>query len=757
MKQVLAKGKSDDYMSLYDHTNHVVTAIETLADQYGMDRNVARNGAILHDLGKAHPAFQAMIIQHPKEARAGWLQKLPASEAITGYLTIRDGDQHPLYRHELGSLGFLSLFTQNEWPQLIEMVVGHHKSVHNDKSGRGIMDLARDESPEDVMELHLKHWHEWSEAASQIAVQFGVAYREISYKEACENFLVAFEYVIKAEKGWSAYRGLLMSADHFGSGSKYETGEKISRLFVQPDLQVFEERSKSAKAHLYPLSAVSVDDSRQHTLVTAPTGAGKTDFLIRRCKNRIFYTLPFQASINAMYLRFKQDIPGDIRRLHSASKVNLEVKENLAKESSGRIEEPVEDQDLQKHPGATVKVMTPHQLASLVFLTPGHEAVALDIQGQDVVLDEVHTYSEESAIMILKIVQTLVLHGCRVHIGTATLPTLLANKLISLLGGENAVYRVALPPEKLDEFDRHIVHKTFDGRPIGSEEVLQILQQAVEAGEKVLLVANQVKRAQKLYQLLCEKYPKVPKVLIHSRYRRMDRAGLEKEIETLQKEGREGPAIAVATQVVEVSLDISYDRMITEAAPLDALIQRFGRVNRRRNETTIGNYKSVHIIAPSEKANEVLPYKLDLVKASYDALQDGTVMREREVQQLMDLVFHSMDIGTVPNEYMINDDGSYRLEKLRHQPRSTVVSALKIDGNTCILYSDLEKYRRAPFNEKPRYEIPVSGNFQSYEKLAIEESGSYPLLLPDDRYQFNSTSQLGLVGKDAVPTSSQLI
>ena len=73
---------------------------------------------------------------------------------------------------------------------------------------------------------------------------------------------------------------------------------------------------------LYPLSFVDTSDERRNTIVTAPTGAGKTDFLLRRCKGRVFYTLPFQASINAMYDRIKNDLKNTdahVYLLHAAA------------------------------------------------------------------------------------------------------------------------------------------------------------------------------------------------------------------------------------------------------------------------------------------------------------------------------------------------------------------------------------------------------------------------------------------------------
>jgi CRISPR-associated endonuclease/helicase Cas3 len=749
MKQVLAKGASDNYMSLKDHTEHVVIAIEGFARIYGFNPELARQGAILHDLGKAHPAFQAMLIEQPKATRKEWLSQLPASDGIEAYLLDRDLDERPIYRHELGSLGFLSLFPEENWPLLIEMVVGHHKSVKNDKTSRGILDLAQDQNMEvAVLEPHLRYWEGWSDAALSVVSAFDYPVRKIDYNEAKANFHFAFDYVKNIEFGWSPYRGLLMSADHFASGFKYTVSEELEKLFHSPDLSSFEERIQSPKAHLYPLSDIAVDDARSHTLVTAPTGAGKTDFLVRRCKHRIFYTLPFQASINAMFKRFKDDIPaGDIRRLHAASGVSLEYQ---ADDTEERI-------DLQRLPGASVKVMTPHQLASLVFCTPGHEAMALDVRGQDVILDEVHTYSEQSGLMILKIVQALLLHDCRVHIGTATLPQRLKAKLLDLLGGHDQVYEVALPVEMLDSFDRHIIEKKLNGVPLDEDNMYEVVAKSVAAQEKLIIVANRVRRAQEWYIQMKALYPDIPIVLIHSRFRRIDRATLEKKVMDLQKAGRPGAAIAIATQVVEVSLDISYDRMITEAAPLDALIQRFGRVNRRRNDQTIGKYKSIHLLAPKTDRKEVLPYNLDTVQLSYEVLPEGTLLRERDVQQLMDQVFDELPDQPIPIEYVINEQGEYLLEKLRHQPKSNIVQVLAIDGDSCILASQQQEYRNASRRDQPKFEIPVPGSFKRYNQFEIEESGSYPIVIPDELYQFREDFQLGLVNTNDIPIDQQML
>ncbi|MEZ4901759.1 MAG: hypothetical protein R2822_08395 [Spirosomataceae bacterium] len=81
--------------------------------------------------------------------------------------------------------------------------------------------------------------------------------------------------------------------------------------------------------------------------------------------------------------------------------------------------------------------------------------------------------------------------------------------------------------------------------------------------------------------------------------------------------------------------------MITQAAPLDGLIQRFGRVNRKRNKDTIGKYKPVHVIKP---AGNVLPYKPDILKASYEQLPTILKYWKREpYKKKIDAVFPTLD------------------------------------------------------------------------------------------------------------------
>jgi CRISPR-associated endonuclease/helicase Cas3 len=674
-----------------------------------------------------------MLLEDEPSARQDvLLQKLPAPDYIRRELQLRSFGQNAPHRHELSSLLFLPLFDPERWPALIDMVVAHHKSVKGDVRGLGLLDLtgaASNYTPDEVLERHAQAWALWSPAAIDVAASLGIAPRRISEETAQAAFRFALQHTRDKSDGWSRWRGLLMGADHLASAYMHETEETVQRLFQVPDLSFYKRRAQTSDRYLYPLAALDAASFCLHTLVTAPTGAGKTDFLLRRCQGRVFYTLPFQASINAMYRRIKGDLPEvDVRRLHAASRLELD-------------QERDEDVELQSHPGASIKVLTPHQLASLVFGTPGHEKTALDLEGQDVILDEVHTYDALARAMIVQMVRVLVRLGCRVHIGTATIPSALADTLVEVLGGIEAVHRIQLPPETLVTFNRHRVFKLSDEAAAHA-----VLLEAVASQERILWVANRVAAAQARYRWLRTEHPHIPALLIHSRFRREDRASLEKQITTFEQ--REGPCVVVATQVIEVSLDISFDRMVTDAAPLDALVQRFGRVNRRRHHAMSRELRPVHVVAPPDEDGAIRPYEAPVVRTSFEVLPDGEVLAETEVQRLIDHVYPSVPVPDVATHFIMQTDGRYRIRELEHRARSVLAEVLDIDGETGVLQSDEERYLRAHWKDRPALEIPLP---QHAARFAVAwgrlERGSYPLLVPDEHYHPEGLP-LGLVLPD---------
>ena len=515
---ILAKSVENGATTLESHLESVADFAVVAARYAGMDTEVALQGALLHDIGKASVVFQKRLRSKPSPL------ELP-------------------FRHEIASLFFLKLVSPDLQPFMIDMIVAHHKSIYKDVSGTGIIDL-ENEYEEDILQFHL----------SDFSLFPGVTHETvITEEDAREAYYFALDHCRKRQKGWSQWKGLLMGADHIASAVG-DFKEKVPALFADPDVSFY-----NRKGELYPLSLIDSDGTKKHTFVKAPTGAGKTDFLIKRCRGRIFYTLPFQASINAMYERILHDLGDhveDIRLLHSISQLLIG-------------EERITEKVIQDKFGASIKVLTPHQLASIAFGIRGYESVLFDLQGCDIILDEIHTYSDIMQAIVLKMIEVLNHVGCRIHVGTATIPSALEKEILEILGKEQVQY-VQLSDEVLTLFNRHEIYKAE-----AFTDLLPVLQQAVEQEKKILIVCNRVANAQVIFEQIEELYPKTKKMLIHSRFKRGDRNRLEKE---LKNEYNVSPyaCIVVATQVVEVSLDISFDLMITETAPIDALIQRFG-------------------------------------------------------------------------------------------------------------------------------------------------------------------------------------
>lgn len=710
LDNILAKGEENGRITLISHLTEVALLAEKVASSLGLDVTIARRGAIMHDIGKSSTVFQK---------------------------TIRKGFQRPpgfLFRHELASLFFISLLEEDEKYPIIDMVVAHHKSIYQDAGSKGILDL--EEIDPKVFDKHIEGFDEWSKDALIILEHFGFKTKPISIEEAKNNFLYVIDYCDSKSYGYSVWKGILIAADHLASALNGDIGTLAEKLYIVPDLSYYDSR----KSELYPLSLVPFDDKRKHTIVTAPTGAGKTDFLMRRCKGRVFYTLPFQASINAMYERIKSDLKNtnaEVRLLHAASSLKLGNKE-------------IEEKILQRHIGASVKVLTPHQMASLVFGTKGFEAMITDLKGCDVILDEIHTYAETTQAIVLKIVEILYSLDCRIHIGTATMPAELYNRLIEIMGGSDAVYEVKLHEIILDTFDRHIIHKVNS-----LEDVEIIIAQAIANKQKILFVCNQVKRAQALYQQLAEDYPEVNKMLIHSRFKRGKRSQLESDLKNVYNESSEA-CLVVSTQVVEVSLDISFDVMITECAPIDALIQRFGRINRKRTQYTIGKFKPIYVITPPENKSDGLPYDMEILKLTYMALPNGELLKERNAQKLIDSVYTDNKFVDI-DLFSVFNDGQWQIKELWHKPKSALLETLDIDSVTCIEESDREVYEYARYEEQSKMEIPVSFRSIGYAGLDKLKEGSKPFVIPSKAYN----EELGFLVEYAKPqfynTSKQFL
>lgn len=686
--------KSKPAVLLKDHLLHVARLCRSLAEGFGFESGLAYKSGLLHDIGKAHPAFQARL--------AYAVSDTSGKRSFEGQGIWRAWP----FRHEIASMAFLNLFNAGERDALVEMVIGHHKAI--DASGRkGLLGLLAEEDEEAVLHHYLKDFESWKQPALDLLAELGIP---VSPTFSIDDAQAGLSHAIILCQKWagerrlSELRGLMIAADHMASAlEQSESGFAAPALFGIPDLSAFERKSES-----FPLSLRQADSSKPHTLVVAPTGAGKTDYLMRRCRGRIFYTLPFQASIDAMYRRFAKGNPANsvppmipegenirIHRLHGASKLGAEDKNEL-------------DTILQPFAGASVKILTPYQLAAVALAAPGFEALALDLRGQDVILDEIHTYQDVGQALVHGLVRGLVQLGCRVHIGTATVPTKLYEALLLLLGGKENTLEVALTANELATYTRHrIWHHPADA------DVTALIRQAfaIKPDAKVLLVANTVAQAQLWAKQIRENEDfthldnKEQFVLLHSRFKRKDRNEREGHLQKVLEPGTL-PCICVSTQVVEVSLDISFDVIITQVAPIDGLVQRLGRVNRRRERQN--GLADVHVLGVPRQC---LPYKREVLQDTRDALPaNGSALEAPKLQGIIDQVYPKFDPTRIEASLAWNLEGIF-MKKALCNGSVSLMKLLEIDTVSALLMSDYGPYLEAKdFMSRRMLEIPVPGS-----------------------------------------------
>jgi CRISPR-associated endonuclease/helicase Cas3 len=277
-----------------------------------------------------------------------------------------------------------------------------------------------------------------------------------------------------------------------------------------------------------------------------------------------------------------------------------------------------------------LKVATPFQLLKSIFGLKGFEKGIFEMSGGYFIFDEIHAYDPEVTAQIKVLIEFATQFlNVKVCLMTATLPTFLKKEFTDAIGEYS---EISADAELYQSFVRHRI-QVADGL---LAEHIDGIQQRLDAGDKVLVVSNTVKQAQDIYNRL----EASRKVLLHSAFNGRNRN--QKEAELMSDDVK----LLVGTQAIEVSLDIDYDVIFTEPAPLDALLQRFGRVNRHREN---GKYRPSCDCIVFAKRNDVDKYiykNEKVISETLNALRtiqskNSGVIAENELQFYIDQVYPS--------------------------------------------------------------------------------------------------------------------
>lgn len=336
-------------------------------------------------------------------------------------------------------------------------------------------------------------------------------------------------------------------------------------------------------------------------LIEAPMGTGKTEtaltaseILSAKCHtNGIFYGLPTQATSNAMLPRL-------------ASWLTAEQGKHGLKLMHSKANSVKAYQDLDKNNNIFINQWYNHKLGSLEHFTIGtidqllqmslsqrHLAFKhLAFSGKTVIIDEVHTYDAYMQSYLQKTLKWLGEYNVPVIALSATLTHKIRQNLVSSYLQRDVELPTNLAYPLLTYTENSIVKQQSNFAKSQSKKVIiksftkdepqEIAQKAdnlIAQGGICGIIVNSIARAQDI-----AKDVKAPKILLHSSFLAQNRSCIEEQILKTIK-SRPKKLVIIGTQVLEQSLDLDFDVLITDAAPMDLLLQRIGRLwrhNRKR-------------------------------------------------------------------------------------------------------------------------------------------------------------------------------
>lgn len=414
-------------------------------------------------------------------------------------------------------------------------------------------------------------------------------------------------------------------------------------------------------------------------LIEAPMGEGKTEAALhahlelqRRFGHRGMYVaLPSKATGNAMFdrtLKFlhnqRADRQLDLQLVHGAKLLN----DTFQKMRPSGIHDPDRGGDVRASEWFTNKkrallseygVGTVDQ-ALLTILPVRHYFVRLwGLANRVVVFDEIHAYDAYTGTLLIHLIRWLLSLGSSVILLSATLPPTFRRRLAEVVGtrmpdSEETYPRLSIFQTggvtqthfEADPERRLIIH--LKGITPDLPSLRSALEERLVVGGMALALVNTVQRAQDLYKLFPDgerllrdgqpvgkRLPDGTEVLLfHARFpsdrkqKREDHA-----LKTFGEKGtRQGKKILIATQVAEQSLDLDFDLIVTDLAPIDLLLQRAGRLwrHKRANRPISEPYLLVAGLAGEEPPSFENPVWWSFVYREDLLLRTWSLLRNRQ-------------------------------------------------------------------------------------------------------------------------------
>jgi len=665
----------EDCLLVYDF---VKSAFPKAAEVSGLGHGfweVLKLAIIFHDLGKAHREFQKLL--------------------------NRRNNQWNFQRHELFSIPFVEAIEglNDETKHLLKLAIaGHHKDFetlqkqlgfYQTNNTFGMLPIGNEQKSFEQSFLE-------NVAVNEIVeLLHGFDIKLTAIKPDSLEGLIRIYNKNPFTNEHSGYLQLMLLfgglkwCDHLGSAkvTKLENIETTDFDFL--DKKRLQLQKSGFDFYQHQIDCCEVIGN---LILTAPTGSGKTESSILWLKSqfkhfgqgRVFYILPFTASINAMFERLGADLSKDkVGMLHGklSDYLNnyfddLQYSPDAKKENIGTLRSKF------KSIATPLKIVTPFQLLKHLFGLKGYEQGFLEMTGSYLIFDEIHAYNPETFAQIKILLELLTnKFQAKVMIMTATMPQFFLQELEQSIGKFD---RITANDVLYEQFKRHevvlkegLLHNFLDE-----------IKEKLKGDKKVLVVCNTVKSSQIVYKELKAVVGVNKSVLLHGSFSGADRSTKEKDLNGKQIQ------LLVGTQAIEVSLDIDYDMIYSEPAPIDALIQRFGRVNRKREKGICPCY----VFTQNEESDFYI-YNKDIIGRTLDVLQkiesEGGIINESLLQKAIDEVYpdwNTEDKKKFDNQYAYLEEALKLLSPLKKNKHSEDAFYKQFDGIKILPQTNKEVY-----------------------------------------------------------------
>ncbi len=525
-----------------------------------------------------------------------------------GHYSWQENRSEYRYRHEIFSASiFLRNFNHKDRVKIFLLILFHHKYF-------GIIDLNSDSSslltdfeylpttPRRVRNSRfekIKDKTMWDELENYFGEKLDKDIQNplktiLELQDDLKKGAYGIESIIKT--------GQLKYADYLASG-----GLLPITLDSYPDLSKYAYKTQ-----------IQSYDCQNNMILIAPTGSGKTEAVLRWASKfnfkRLFYVLPYTASINKMYGRLSEEIFGEGNVGLNHSKAMSFYMNTFGDEGRSKLEKKKSKMNC-----FPVTVTTPFQIMRYFFGIKHYEVGFAQLKDAGIIIDEIHVYDPRTLGNLLAVLKYCSENlGLRFAITTATFPDSVLRLFYSYLKGIE-INEIRVADHELKNIFRHKV-KILKGDLINYVDRVKKL---LSEGKRVLCVFNSVAAAVLFYTKF-DNYNN--KALLHSRFTAADRIKQEDKIADCQ--------LLIGTQAIEVSLNISFDTLFSQAAPIDDLLQRLGRANRDGEKPPV----NIYICSEIDKTTSKI-YGRDICEKTIDELRNIDNLTELDAKNLTNIVY----------------------------------------------------------------------------------------------------------------------